>query len=107
MMGVVEPLQEQSETNSRHRDWDYLRTRTAFLSRDLVLEMVVRLSYSVPGNIIEFGVAEGDSTRLIRGVASACEKQFYPEAMKQIYACDSFEGLREKFENAEPGTFAT
>jgi hypothetical protein len=86
-------------------DWSYIRPRTAFLSRDLVLEMAVRLSFEVRGNIIEFGVYNGGSTRVIRRVASECEKRYPASAAKTIYACDSFEGLREKFENAEVGTF--
>jgi hypothetical protein len=47
---------------------------------------------------MEFGVAEGGSTRILRR-ASASSK-------KQVFACDSFEGLQEKFENCEIGTFA-
>lgn len=88
-------------------DWHFIQSRTVFLPRDLVLEMAVRLSFQVPGSIIEFGVADGSSTRVIRRVASECEKHYPAEAKKRIYACDSFEGLREKFENAEVGTFKT
>ena len=87
--------------------WDQLARRTVFLPRDAVLELVVRLSYRIPGNIVEFGVAEGGSTRVIRRTASTCERVFPSSAKKEIYACDSFKGLRERFENAEVGTFAT
>lgn len=87
--------------------WDHLRSRSTFISRGVTLEMVVRLSFAIPGNIVEFGVADGTSTRIIRRVASACEKDYSVEAKKEIYACDSFEGLREKFENAEVGAFKT
>lgn len=92
-------------TTASLQDWSYLKTRTAFPSRDAVLQMAVRLSFEVPGDIIEFGVFDGNSTRVIRRTASACEKMFPAGARKRIYACDSFEGLREKFENAEVGTF--
>lgn len=88
-------------------DWQYLRGRTAFVSREEILGMVVRLSYQVPGHIMEFGVAEGGSTRTIRSAASEYEKTLPAGASKQIFACDSFLGLPEKYENAEVGTFAT
>ena len=89
------------------RDWEYLQSRTTFVPRDFILDMVVRLSFRIPGNIVEFGVAEGNSTRLIRRVATECEANGPPEIKKQIYACDSFEGLREPFENAPIGAFKT
>jgi predicted O-methyltransferase YrrM len=66
-----------------------------YLTRATVLEMCLRLAESVPGDIVEFGVASGDSTRVIRKLSK-----------KTIYALDSFEGLREAFENAGVGTFA-
>jgi predicted O-methyltransferase YrrM len=88
-------------------DWQYLRPRTAFLSANEILEMVVRHSFRIPGNIVEFGVAEGHSTRAIRLAASECEKHVPAHARKRIYACDSFEGLPEKFENLKIGAFAT
>jgi hypothetical protein len=50
-------------------------------------------------------VAEGGSTRIIRSVANKCERD-YPGSNKKIYACDSFKGLPEKYENAEVGAFA-
>jgi hypothetical protein len=46
---------------------------------------------------MEFGVAEGSSTRILRRAA---------RSHKRLFGCDSFEGLPEKFENAEVGTFA-
>ncbi len=106
MANTAEVLQQVRVPN-RAQDWNYIRSRTAFLQRDIVVEMAVRLSYQVPGNIIEFGVADGTSTRVIRRIASQCETKYPTEAKKRIYACDSFEGLREKFENAEVGTFKT
>jgi len=88
-------------------EWDQLEPRTAFLPRHAILEMVVELAYTIPGNIIEFGVADGQSTRAIRRAMSKCEKKYPAHARKKFYACDSFEGLPEKFENAEVGTFKT
>jgi hypothetical protein len=88
-------------------DWGYLSTRTTLASRAAVLEIAVRLAFHLKGSIIEFGVANGGSTRVIRRVASQCERLYPAEAKKRIYACDSFEGLREKFENADVGTFKT
>ena len=85
-------------------NWDEVEPRSVFVSREATLEMVVRLAYNLPGNIIEFGVAKGGSTRIIRRIATECEKRF-PDK-KTIYACDSWKGLSEKFENAEVGTFA-
>jgi hypothetical protein len=89
------------------RDWEHLRSRVTFVPRDVILEMAVRLAYRKAGNIVEFGVAEGNSTRLIRRVATACEGNSPPDATKEIYACDSFEGLRERFEKAPIGAFKT
>lgn len=88
-------------------DWDHLRPRTAFVSRDQLLELVVGLSFQIPGHIVEFGVADGGSTRVIRRAASWHEARFPREARKKVYACDSFKGLPEAFENAGVGTFAT
>jgi hypothetical protein len=93
--------------NTDLSDWRYLQSRTTFLSRDEILEMAVRLSFRIPGHIVEFGVAKGYSARIIRLAASECEKHAPTNARKRIYACDSFEGLPEKFENLEIGTFAT
>jgi hypothetical protein len=47
---------------------------------------------------MEFGVAEGHATRILRRASAGTKKR--------VFACDSFKGLKEKFENAEPGTFA-
>jgi hypothetical protein len=60
----------------------------------------------VPGNIVEFGVADGTSTRIIRNELLIHQGGKISGPSKRIYACDSFEGLSEKFENAEVGTFA-
>jgi hypothetical protein len=68
--------------------------------------MAVALSYRIPGNIIEFGVFKGESTRCIRRAATRQQRRFGPRGWKEIYACDSFEGLQEKFENVEVGGLA-
>ena len=92
------------ETDSQGLQWSDLRTRATVVSRHATLEMCVRLAAGIPGNIIEFGVADGKSTRVLRRALTAVERDGAPR--KTIYACDSFEGLREKFENAEVGAFA-
>jgi hypothetical protein len=88
--------------------WEAIKAKTNFTSRSLVLEMCVGLSLRVPGNIIEFGVAHGGSTRVIRQALSrfshSCEDFEFHH--KQIFALDSFEGLRERYENVEAGHFA-
>jgi hypothetical protein len=78
--------------------WEQLQDKAAFASRKSVLELSVAMSERVPGHIMEFGVANGNSTRVLRN-ASARSK-------KQVFACDSFEGLQEKYENCEIGEFA-
>ncbi len=88
-------------------NWEGIKTRANFAPRSQVLDFCVALCDRIPGNIIEFGVAKGDSTRAIREALL----KYNPPAPglpleKQIFACDSFEGLREKFENAEVGAFA-
>jgi hypothetical protein len=79
-------------------DWNFIEPRCSFVPREQVLGMVVELSKGVPGNIIEFGVWQGHSTRVLREALGV--------STKRIFACDSFKGLRERFENAEVGTFA-
>jgi len=59
-------IQKTPQVNFSESDWTYLKSRTAFLPREAILEMAVRLSFKIPGNIVEFGVAEGHSTRVIR-----------------------------------------
>ncbi len=77
--------------------FEALRDKVTFPPKRFVLEFAAGLCARVPGHIMEFGVAEGTSTRILRRVA---------RADKRVYGCDSFEGLREKFENAGVGTFA-
>ncbi len=89
-------------------DWEGLRTKANFVSRALVLEMCVGLSMRVPGHIVEFGVASGHSTRVIRDALRRARAAWpeTPHADKSIFACDSFDGLPEPFEALEAGHFA-
>lgn len=103
------PDQAQQVSTDKYNatiDWSRMQRKMQFLSRNMVLELAMRLSYPVKGNIIEFGVADGYSTRTLRRVLSRLEFAQVSGARKRIFACDSFKGLREKFENAEVGTFA-
>jgi predicted O-methyltransferase YrrM len=84
-----------------------LIAETNFISRRQVLEICMHLAMRVPGHVMEFGVATGASTRIIRRALNRARMNpFLPHRRKKIYACDSFEGLREDFENAKAGTFA-
>jgi len=74
---------------------DLMAKRVRYLPRELVLQTCLRLVYDVPGCIAEFGVADGGSTRILRAASK-----------KDIFAFDSFEGLRESYENLKVGTFA-
>jgi hypothetical protein len=87
-------------------EWPVLRRQVVPLSPDLVLEVATRLAYRVPGNIIEFGVAEGHSTRVIRRTLSRLQRRQIMGPRKAIFACDSFEGLPEEYENLGVGAFA-
>ena len=66
----------------------------------------MHLSFPVEGSIVEFGVFEGKTTRVMRQVLNRLERAQSSKVKKNIYACDSFKGLSEKFENLEVGTFA-
>jgi hypothetical protein len=66
----------------------------------------MRLAYRVPGNIIEFGVFEGASTRILRRCLRRQELGQIRGPRKEIFACDSFQGLPERYENAGVGAFA-
>jgi Macrocin-O-methyltransferase (TylF) len=77
-------------------DYPSLRLKANLADRTMVLEFCTQLALRVPGAFIEFGVADGSSTRVLATL----------KANRKFYALDSFEGLREKFENAEIGTFA-
>jgi hypothetical protein len=95
-----------SDSDQLLSDWEYLGPRVNPLPRELILEFAVRNTGHIPGNIIEFGVANGDSTRIIRRTLSRMERFKRPGRRKKIFACDSFKGLPEKYENADVGTFA-
>lgn len=96
---------EQSPVHT-NEDWKQLEPYVRYVPRDVVLELAVRLSHWVPGNIMEFGVYRGTSTRILRRTLSQCKRAEFGSPRKKIYACDSFEGLPEKFAKLEPGTFA-
>ncbi|MEU9246926.1 TylF/MycF/NovP-related O-methyltransferase [Streptomyces sp. NPDC048385] len=89
-------------------EWAPWRHKYNLPSRDLVLELAVRLSLPVRGDVVEFGVYQGDSTRTIRRVLD----QYTPRILnpfvprKRVYACDSFEGLPDKYERLGAGHFA-
>jgi predicted O-methyltransferase YrrM len=83
------------------------RTSVNFpVSREQVLRLAVRSAVRVPGNVIEFGVAEGSSTRVIRSELRRLWRQQPKIGRRQLFACDSFRGLPEQFETLTPGTFA-
>lgn len=87
--------------------WSVLQPKSNFVSRAMVLDICVKLAVRVPGNIVEFGVAQGDSTRAIkRALKRHGSTWFSKYGRKELFALDSFEGLREAFENAKTGEFA-
>ena len=86
--------------------WAELQPRLNLPTRDATLEFVVRLSAHIPGSIVEFGVADGQSTRRIRATLDDQIRAGVADRGKKVYACDSFKGLPEKYENAEVGAFA-
>jgi hypothetical protein len=95
-----------SDSPAPRLEWSDVQARVTPVSRSVTLELAVRLAYVVPGDIVEFGVGKGGSTRVLRRALSACERGQVRGPRKKIYACDSFKGLRERFENAEVGAFA-
>jgi hypothetical protein len=95
-----------SEAENSLGDWESLKSRVRYVPRDVVLETAVRLSHWVPGHIMEFGVYRGTSTRILRRTLSQCKRAEFGGPAKRIYACDSFQGLPEKFAELEAGTFA-
>ena len=88
-------------------DWTPHRGRTTLPTRAHALELAVQISRSVPGNIVEFGVYQGYSTRVMRDELWRCKLWDRRQRGKRIYACDSFEGLPENYENLPKGNFAT
>ena len=61
------------------------------ISREQVLRLAVRSAVRVPGNVIEFGVAEGASTRVLRSELRNLRRQQPKVGRRQLFACDSFE----------------
>jgi len=83
------------------------RASTDFpVSREQVLRLAVRSAVRVPGNVIEFGVAEGASTRVLRSELRRLRRQQPKIGSRRLFACDSFRGLPEPFETLAAGTFA-
>jgi predicted O-methyltransferase YrrM len=76
------------------------------VSREQVLRLAVRSAVRVPGNVIEFGVAQGASTRVLRSELRRLRRQQPKIGSRRLFACDSFRGLPEHFETLAPGTFA-
>lgn len=88
-------------------DWPQLRGRVTFASRDQVLELAVSLARAVPGHIVEFGVFQGRSARTLRDELWRSRLWDPRQRGKRIYACDSFLGLPDAYENLPAGNFAT
>jgi hypothetical protein len=86
--------------------WQDIEQRIAIVPRDVVLELATRLAFQVPGHIVEFGVYRGRSTRLLRRVLRDLQRGQVRGAKKEIFACDSFCGMPEQFENLEVGALA-
>lgn len=76
------------------------------ISREQVLRLAVRSAVRVPGNVIEFGVASGASTRVLDSELRHLLEQQPHIGRRTLFACDSFQGLPERYENLPPGTFA-
>lgn len=76
------------------------------ISREQVLRLAVRSAVRVPGHVIEFGVAGGASTRVLDDELRLLSAQQPHIEPRTLFACDSFEGLPEWYENLTPGTFA-
>ncbi|OMC12898.1 TylF/MycF/NovP-related O-methyltransferase [Mycobacterium sp. SP-6446] len=74
--------------------------------RAQALRLAVEASYGIPGNIVEFGVASGTSTRTIVKTVRRIQRTGIGDPPKAVFACDSFEGMPEKYENLEVGAFA-
>jgi predicted O-methyltransferase YrrM len=76
------------------------------VSREQVLRLAVRSAVRVPGSIVEFGVARGASTRVLRSELRRLRRQQPKIGSRRLFACDSFRGLPEQFETLPAGTFA-
>jgi predicted O-methyltransferase YrrM len=101
------PTDRQERYLRRPGDWAEFKSRVTFPSRDQVLELAVQLARPVPGHIVEFGVYRGRSTRTIRDELWMTRLWDARQRSKRIYACDSFRGLPDEYENLPAGNFAT
>lgn len=88
-------------------DWTVNRGRITYPTRAQVLETALFLSRAVPGHIVEFGTYQGYSTRVLRDELWRTKLWDRRQWGKRIFACDSFEGLPEGYENLPSGNFAT
>lgn len=75
---------------TRQEDWKEPRDRPAFVPGAQVLELVVQMSRATPGNIVQFGVSDGASTRAIRDELWRSGVWEARQRTKRIFACDSF-----------------
>ena len=80
--------------------WEQAQLRTNYVPRVLLHELCIRLCLNVSGNIVEFGVATGDSMRRFQQALTR-----YGDGSKKLFGLDSFRGLREPFEGAAVGAF--
>jgi predicted O-methyltransferase YrrM len=76
------------------------------VSREQVLRLAVRSAVRIDGNVIEFGVGQGASTRVLRSELRRLRRQHSKVGSRRLFACDSFRGLPEQFETLVAGTFA-
>jgi predicted O-methyltransferase YrrM len=88
-------------------DWAKWHGRVTLPTRSQVLELAVQISRPIAGHIMEFGVFQGYSTRILRDELWRTRVWERRQWHKRIYACDSFEGLPEAYEHLPAGTFAT
>ena len=88
-------------------EWPEFRRRLSPPSQALVLEIATRLADRVPGNIVEFGVASGHSARVLRQTLDRLQRGQIAGPRKRIFACDSFLGMPEEYENLVVGAFAS
>jgi hypothetical protein len=66
----------------------------------------VHSAVSVPGNVIEFGVAQVASTRVLHSELRRLRRQQPKIGSRGLFACDWFRGLPEQLETLAAGTFA-
>lgn len=104
---TVTDWREQRLQGGSTVEWDEVKPYVRYVPRDVVLETAVRLSHWTPGHIMEFGVWRGSSTRILQRTLRQCQLAEFGGPHKRVYACDSFEGLPEKYEKLEPGVFKT